>query len=107
MAIHYMPWYLFQSMASRYYSKGSRKKFVGITGLFLGMLLTLPFGYSVLQDVTQNPFLPPPGQAFVIGGIAGSVSLVVILGLVKAGILSWGLSILGRFTPKKCNLRSI
>ncbi len=79
------------------------EKFVGITGLFLGMLLTLPFGYSVLQDVTQKfPSLPPPEiQAFIIGGIAGSVSLVVILGLVKPGLLSWGISILGRFTPKK------
>jgi hypothetical protein len=79
------------------------EKFVGITGLFLGMLLTLPFGYSVLQDVTQKfPSLPAPEvQAFIIGGIAGSVSLVVILGLVKPTILSWLLSVVGQFMPKK------
>ena len=83
------------------------EKFVGITGLFLGMILTLPFGYSVLQDVTQKfPSLPPPEiQALVIGGVAGSISFVVILGLVRPGLLSFALSIVGRFMPSKIQVQ--
>ncbi|MBM76428.1 MAG: hypothetical protein CMK59_13565 [Proteobacteria bacterium] len=79
------------------------EKFIGITGLFLGMLFTLPFGYSVLIDVTTKSGKPDaaPILAAVIAGIAGSVSLAVIIGLIKPALLSWGVSLFGTFLPQK------
>ena len=59
------------------------EKFIGITGLFLGITLTLPFGYSVLQDVTSKEGAAMT-LALLIGGICGGVSSVVVIGLVKA-----------------------
>jgi hypothetical protein len=60
------------------------EKFIGIAGLFLGMLVTLPFGYQVLVDVTVKLDKPEsaPLLAAAIGGVAGSICLVVIVGLV-------------------------
>ena len=60
------------------------EKFVGITGLFLGMLVTLPFGYSVIVDVTTQAGAPEraPLLAGLIAAIAGSICLVVVVGLV-------------------------
>jgi len=34
------------------------EKFIGVTGLFLGMVLTMPFGYQVIVDVTSNAGKP-------------------------------------------------
>ncbi len=60
------------------------EKFVGITGLFLGMLVTLPFGYSVIVDVTTKAGAPEraPLLAGLIAAIAGSICLTVVVGLV-------------------------
>lgn len=76
------------------------EKFIGITGLFLGITLTLPFGYSVLQDVAQKDGAAMT-LALLIGGICGGVSLVVVLGLVKPGLLVWVIKTFGGFLPNK------
>ncbi|MED5372776.1 MAG: lysylphosphatidylglycerol synthase transmembrane domain-containing protein [Myxococcota bacterium] len=55
------------------------EKFIGVAGLFLGMVLTLPFGYQVLVDVADDK---APILAAIIGSVAGGVCLVVIIGLV-------------------------
>jgi hypothetical protein len=62
----------------------SLEKFIGVTGLFLGMLITLPFGYQVIVDVVAQAGRPDaaPMLAGIIAGIAGSISGIVILGLV-------------------------
>lgn len=77
--------------AYRYSNEGERvvtakalEKFIGVTGLFLGMVLTLPFGYPVIVDVTTN--LGNPEAAPLLAGailtVAGGVSAVVVVGLV-------------------------
>ena len=60
------------------------EKFIGVTGLFLGMLITLPFGYQVIVDVVEKAGRPDaaPILAGAIALIAGGISGVVILGLV-------------------------
>jgi len=65
------------------------EKFVGVTGLFMGMLLTLPFGYSVLVDVTTAANMPEraPLLAGLIAAIAGTFVLVVVVGLVWPPII--------------------
>ena len=65
------------------------EKFIGVTGLFLGMLLTLPFGYQVIVDVTTTAGQPEaaPLLAGLIGGVAGSISLVIVLGLIWPPII--------------------
>jgi len=77
------------------------EKFIGVTGLFLGMVLTLPFGYSVIESVMAD--LGKPEAAGTMAGaivlVAGGVSSVVVVGLVKPGILSWGLTLFGKLTP--------
>ena len=76
------------------------EKFIGITGLFLGITLTLPFGYSVLQDVTSKEGAAMT-LALLIGGICGGVSSVVVIGLVKPGLLVWIIKTFGGFLPGK------
>ena len=60
------------------------EKFIGVTGLFMGMVLTLPFGYQVIVDVTENAGQPQaaPLLAGAIGTVAGGISAVVLVGLV-------------------------
>ncbi len=60
------------------------EKFIGVTGLFLGMLLTLPFGYQVIVDVVEQANRPDaaPMLAGAIALIAGGISGVVMIGLV-------------------------
>ncbi|TNE85458.1 MAG: hypothetical protein EP330_25580 [Deltaproteobacteria bacterium] len=60
------------------------EKFIGITGLFLGMVLTMPFGYSVIVEVTTKLEVPDaaPMLAGAILAVAGGVSAVVVVGLV-------------------------
>lgn len=60
------------------------EKFIGVTGLFLGMVFTLPFGYQVIVDVTTQAGSPDkaPLLAGLILLVAGGISTVVILGLV-------------------------
>ena len=76
------------------------EKFIGITGLFLGITLTLPFGYSVLQDVTSKEGAAMT-LALIILGVCGGVSSVVVLGLVKPGLLVWIIKTFGGFLPGK------
>jgi hypothetical protein len=96
--------------AGRYTNKWPRaitakvlEKFIGVTGLFLGMVLTLPFGYSVLQDVCLT--LGKPDAAPVLAGailaVAGGVSLVVIIGLVWPVLLTGSLRLFGKIMPGK------
>ncbi|MGC6494246.1 MAG: hypothetical protein ACON5B_15540 [Myxococcota bacterium] len=60
------------------------EKFIGVTGLFLGMVLTMPFGYSVITNVAAD--LERPDAAPLLAGailaVAGGVSAVVVVGLV-------------------------
>ena len=76
------------------------EKFIGITGLFMGISLTLPFGYSVLQDVTSKEGAAMT-LALLILGVCGGVSSVVVLGLVRPGLLVWIIKTFGRFLPGK------
>ncbi len=77
------------------------EKFIGVTGLFLGMVVTLPFGFSVIENVMAD--LGKPDAAMAMAGailaVAGGVSAVVVVGLVKPALLTWGLSLFGRLTP--------
>jgi hypothetical protein len=77
--------------ASRYSNQVERavtakalEKFIGVTGLFLGMIVTMPFGYSVIVDVTTS--IERPDAAPMLAGaillVAGGISTVVVVGLV-------------------------
>lgn len=60
------------------------EKFIGIAGLFTGLLLTLPAGYLVLADVAG----PRAGLlTALIGLISVAISAVVLVGLVRPGWL--------------------
>lgn len=94
--------------ASRYSNQWGRavtakalEKFIGVTGLFLGMLVTLPFGYQVIVDVTQQAGRPDaaPLLAGAIAAVAGGVSGVVIVTLAWPGLLTRSISLFGRFMP--------
>jgi hypothetical protein len=94
--------------ASRYSNQWSRvitakalEKFVGMTGLFLGMVVTLPFGYQVIVDVTSHTGRPDaaPLLAGAIATVAGGVSLAVILALTWPSLLTRALGIFGSFMP--------
>jgi len=96
--------------AGRYSNKWPRaitakvlEKFIGVTGLFLGMVLTLPFGYSVLQDVCNGLGKPEaaPMLAGAILAVAGGVSLVVIIGLVWPVLLTGSMRLFGKLMPKR------
>lgn len=60
------------------------EKFIGIAGLFTGILVTLPAGYLVMIEVVGD-------RAFfvtaMIGVVCGSISGAVLLGLLKPGLL--------------------
>ncbi len=85
------------------------EKFIGITGLFLCILCTLPFGYSVITDVTAGRDVSVLGQevavAKMIAGaitlVCGGISGVVVLGLVKPGLILWFIGIFNKFLPNK------
>ncbi len=72
------------------------EKFIGIAGLFTGLLVTLPAGYVVLQDVAgdQAPLLTV-FIAVVCGGVTGGV----VLGLAKPGAVRWGADLAGPLLP--------
>lgn len=72
--------------AGRYSNQWSRvvtakalEKFIGIAGLFSGLLLTLPAGYFVLQDVAGERGLL---ITVAIGLISGGVTVGVVVGLL-------------------------
>ena len=94
--------------AGRYSNQWSRavtakalEKFIGITGLFLGMVLTLPFGYQVLVHVTEQIGRPQaaPLLAALIAAIGGGVSIAVIAILVWPVLVTRLLSLVGRVLP--------
>lgn len=94
--------------AGRYSNQWSRavtakalEKFIGMTGLFLGMVLTLPFGYQVIVDVTTQAHRPgaAPLVAGLIALVGGGVSAAVIAILVWPVLLTKTLSLIGRQLP--------
>jgi hypothetical protein len=94
--------------AGRYSNQWSRavtakalEKLIGITGLFLGMVLTLPFGYQVIVDVTShaNRAHTAPLVATLIGVIAGGICLAVILVLAWPRLLTGALGVFGKWMP--------
>lgn len=72
------------------------EKFIGIAGLFMGILITLPAGYLVLTQVAGDRALVLSG---VIAGICGGVTFVVVLGLVRPQLLRWMFGVAGRILP--------
>jgi hypothetical protein len=72
------------------------EKFIGIAGLFMGILLTLPAGYFVLHRVVGDRALLLSG---LIAAVCGSVTLVVVVGLVKPQLLRWLFGAAGRIFP--------
>jgi hypothetical protein len=94
--------------ASRYSNQWSRaitakalEKFIGMTGLFLGMVVTLPFGYQVIVDVTQQIGRPDaaPILAGAIAAVAGGVSAVVVLALAWPVLLTGAIGLFGALMP--------
>lgn len=73
------------------------EKFIGIAGLFTGILVTLPAGYFVLQQVAgPNAALLTGAIAVVCGGITGGV----LVGLFAPGLLKSGLQRFGNPFPR-------
>ncbi len=94
--------------ASRYSNQWSRaitakalEKFIGVTGLFLGMVVTLPFGYQVIVDVTAQVGHADkaPLLAAAIALIAGGVAAAVVLALVRPVLLTHAVALFGRLLP--------
>ncbi len=94
--------------AGRYSNQWSRcvtakalEKFVGVTGLFLCMVVTLPFGYQVIVDVVTQVGRPDaaPLLAGAIAAVAGGVSLVVFIALVWPVLLTWSINLFGKLMP--------
>ncbi|MBX3025113.1 flippase-like domain-containing protein [bacterium] len=94
--------------AGRYSNQWSRavtakmlEKLIGITGLFLGMVLTLPFGYQVIVDVTHHASRPhaAPLVAGLIIAVAGGICAAVILILAWPRLLTGALAIFGNWLP--------
>jgi hypothetical protein len=77
------------------------EKVIGSAGLFLGMVLTLPFGYSVIQDVTAQVGRPEaaPLLAAVVVLVAGGISGAVTLGLVRPVLLTRTMRLFGQLLP--------
>ncbi|MCB9680373.1 MAG: flippase-like domain-containing protein [Alphaproteobacteria bacterium] len=91
--------------ASRYSNQTARavtakglEKFIGVTGLFLGMVVTMPFGYSVIERVTEQAGRPEaaPLLAGAILLVAGGISAAVVIGLVWPVVLVRVLELLTR-----------
>lgn len=83
------------------------EKLIGITGLFLGMVLTLPFGYQVLVDVTSHLGRPQaaPLLAAAVALVGGGISAGVIAILVWPGLLTGALSLFGARLPAGARLQ--
>jgi hypothetical protein len=84
----------------------SLEKFIGVTGLFLGMLVTLPFGYQVIVDVVTQADRPDaaPMLAGAIALIAGGISSVVILGLVWPTLIEYIMRVVEWFAVRILNV---
>ncbi len=74
------------------------EKFIGIAGLFMGILLTLPAGYVVLSQI-EAVGKRAPLLTGVIGALCGAITFFVVIGLVKPGILRWGMGLVGAVMP--------
>jgi hypothetical protein len=94
--------------ASHYSNQWSRagtakmlEKIIGITGLFVGMAITLPFGYAVIQDVTSQIGRPgaAPALALAIGMIATAIPAVVVTLLARPALLVRLAGAFGRILP--------
>ncbi len=74
------------------------EKFIGVTGLFLGMVLTLPFGYQVIVDVMEKAGRPEaaPLLAAAIAVVAGGIAAVVVIGLVWPWFLVRAMALVDR-----------
>lgn len=72
------------------------EKFIGIAGLFMGILLTLPAGYFVLAQVAGDRALL---LSVVIAVFCSAVTLVVVVGLVKPQLLRWVFGVAGSMMP--------
>ena len=85
------------------------EKFVGVTGLFLGMVVTMPFGYQVIVDVTANAGKPEaaPLLAGAIAAVAGGISLFVIIGLVWPAFIVFNMRIIERVAGALGNIGPI
>jgi hypothetical protein len=86
---------------SRAVTAKALEKLIGMTGLFLGMVLTLPFGYAVLVDVTTQGGRPyaAPLLAAIIALVGGGVSAAVIAILVWPVLLTTTMRLVGRRLP--------
>ncbi len=60
------------------------EKFIGIAGLFAGILITLPAGYLVMVEVVGDRALMVTG---LIGGVCGGITGAVLIGLLRPGLL--------------------
>lgn len=94
--------------ASRYSNQWQRavtakalEKIVGVAGLFLSMVLTLPFGYAVIEDVMAGAGRPDraPLLAVLIAVIAGGISLSVLIALARPWLLTRLVALAGGFLP--------
>lgn len=72
------------------------EKFIGIAGLFLGLLLTLPAGYIVLQGVVGDHALR---LTTAIGAVCSVVTTLVVVGLVRPQAIRIVMGIVGRLMP--------
>lgn len=73
------------------------EKFIGIAGLFTGLLLALPAGYVVLAGVAG----PRAGLlTALIGGLSLGITGTVVLGLVRPSWLRRLMTVFGRFVPR-------
>jgi len=72
------------------------EKFIGIAGLFMGILLTLPAGYFVLTHVVGERALLLSG---IIAVFCSGITLVVVVGLVKPQLLRWIFGVAGNLFP--------
>jgi hypothetical protein len=72
------------------------EKFIGIAGLFLGILVTLPAGYLVLTQVAGENAMR---LSIAIGVVCGGISGAVIVGLVKPQALRFMFGLAGNILP--------
>jgi len=72
------------------------EKFIGIAGLFMGILITLPAGYLVLTQVAGDNAAQ---LAIAIGGVCTTITGGVIIGLVKPQAMRVVLKQTGRVLP--------
>lgn len=72
------------------------EKFIGIAGLFTGILLTLPFGYFVFVEIAGEHALK---LTALVGVVCGGITGTVVVGLVKPLWLRAMMRIFGGFMP--------